>query len=45
GGMCTLSDPLRWFSYRRDRTTGRMAALIWIDPAADGSVDTRPGTP
>ncbi len=29
GGMCTYSDPRRFFSYRRDRTTGRMAALIW----------------
>ena len=26
---CTYSDPARFFSYRRDRTTGRMAALIW----------------
>lgn len=31
GGMCTYSDPARFFSYRRDRTTGRMAALIWRD--------------
>jgi YfiH family protein len=29
GGLCTHSDPRRFFSYRRDRTTGRMAALIW----------------
>ena len=29
GGMCTYSDPARFFSYRRERTTGRMAALIW----------------
>ena len=29
GGICTYSDPARFFSYRRDRTTGRMAALIW----------------
>jgi YfiH family protein len=29
GGPCTYSDPDRFFSYRRDRTTGRMAALIW----------------
>lgn len=27
--LCTHSDPRRFFSYRRDRTTGRMAALIW----------------
>jgi YfiH family protein len=31
GKMCTYSDPVRFFSYRRDRTTGRMAALIWRD--------------
>ena len=29
GELCTHSDPRRFFSYRRDRTTGRMAALIW----------------
>jgi YfiH family protein len=29
GGQCTFSDPARFFSYRRDKTTGRMAALIW----------------
>ncbi len=32
GGLCTYSDPNRFFSYRRDGTTGRMASLIWIDP-------------
>jgi len=31
GGMCTVSDPERFFSHRRDRITGRMAALIWRD--------------
>ena len=31
GGMCTYRDPARFYSYRRDRTTGRMAALIWLD--------------
>lgn len=29
GGLCTYSDAARFFSYRRDQTTGRMAALIW----------------
>lgn len=29
GGLCTYSDAARFFSYRRERTTGRMAALIW----------------
>jgi polyphenol oxidase len=31
GGLCTLRDPARFYSYRRDKTTGRMAALIWLD--------------
>jgi YfiH family protein len=32
GGVCTVSDPQRWYSYRRDGRCGRMASLIWIDP-------------
>jgi polyphenol oxidase len=31
GGHCTYSDPARFFSHRRDKVSGRMAALIWID--------------
>lgn len=34
GGLCTVSDGERFFSYRRDGITGRMATLIWL--AADG---------
>ena len=30
GGFCTFSDPERFFSYRRDGTAGRMAAMIWL---------------
>jgi purine-nucleoside/S-methyl-5'-thioadenosine phosphorylase / adenosine deaminase len=33
GGWCTVNDAARFFSYRRDGTTGRMAAAIWIDAA------------
>ncbi|MEO8102002.1 MAG: peptidoglycan editing factor PgeF [Betaproteobacteria bacterium] len=29
GGLCTVSAPDRYFSYRRDGQTGRMAAIIW----------------
>lgn len=32
GGLCTWSDPARFFSYRRDGTTGRQATLVWLDP-------------
>jgi YfiH family protein len=31
GHWCTFSDPKRFFSYRRDGMTGRMASLIFID--------------
>jgi polyphenol oxidase len=30
GGYCTVRDDARFFSYRRDGVTGRMASLIWI---------------
>lgn len=29
-GLCTVSDPARFFSYRRDGITGRMALLAWL---------------
>lgn len=31
GDLCTISDPQRFFSHRRDQRTGRMATLAWID--------------
>ena len=31
GTHCTYSDRVRFFSYRRDRTGERMAALAWIE--------------
>jgi len=30
GTWCTAEEPSRFFSYRRDGSTGRMAAAIWI---------------
>ena len=30
GGLCTISDPQRFFSHRRDQRTGRLATLAWI---------------
>ena len=29
GGECTYTDAQRFYSFRRDRITGRMASLIW----------------
>jgi YfiH family protein len=36
---CTAGNPARYFSYRRDGATGRMAALIWLRP--DGAAPDR----
>ena len=30
GGACTVNEPGRFYSYRRDGTTGRMAAMVWL---------------
>jgi polyphenol oxidase len=30
GTHCTVTETTRFYSYRRDRVTGRMAALIWL---------------
>ena len=31
GGWCTATDPARFFSFRRDGVTGRMATLAWLE--------------
>jgi hypothetical protein len=32
GGLDTFGDAQRFYSYRRDGRTGRMASLIWLEP-------------
>ena len=34
GRVCTISDPQRFFSHRRDQRSGRIATLAWIAPSA-----------
>lgn len=34
GGRCTYRESGSFYSYRRDRVTGRMASLIWLADAA-----------
>jgi len=31
GEHCTIGDPVRFYSHRRDQRTGRMATLVWTD--------------
>ena len=31
GGLCTIGDPARFFSHRRDGRSGRIATLAWIE--------------
>jgi YfiH family protein len=31
GGACTFEEAERYYSFRRDKTTGRMASLIWFE--------------
>ena len=32
--FCTVREQMRFFSYRRDGSSGRMASLIWLSPNA-----------
>ena len=34
GGLCTISDPRRFYSHRRDQHTGRMATLVYAASSA-----------
>lgn len=31
GNLCTFADPGRFYSYRRDKVTGRMASMVWLE--------------
>ncbi len=31
GDLCTVHERERFYSHRRDRISGRMASLIWLD--------------
>ena len=35
GEWCTVEDASRFFSFRRDGITGRMAAAVWVEPRND----------
>jgi len=43
GGACTVGDAGRFYSYRRDGATGRMASLIWIRASGRRPGATRGG--
>jgi hypothetical protein len=32
GGQCTRANASRYYSYRRDGATGRMASMVWLEP-------------
>ena len=36
GGFCTFTEAGRFFSHRREAPCGRMATLVWLDPAGTG---------
>jgi YfiH family protein len=41
GGYCTYTDTARFFSYRRERDSGRMATAVWLAPRGDGDRASR----
>jgi YfiH family protein len=45
GGYCTYRERERFYSYRRDGSTGRMASLIWIEDLDRQAVSDLPKWP
>lgn len=43
GGLCTFSDARRFYSYRRDGRTGRLATLVWLEPGPGEGGNPRHG--
>src|SRR5690606_18088474 len=41
GDLCTISDPARFFSHRRDGRSGRLATIAWLEPGARGREEWR----
>ena len=41
GDFCTYTDHQRFYSYRRDKVTGRMASLIWLQEFNELTKPTR----
>jgi len=39
GHWCTVSDIERYYSYRRDGITGRMASMIWLENTLSSTTD------
>ena len=39
GGLCTYTDEQRFYSFRKNKTTGRMASMIWIVAEENESED------
>jgi len=41
GGLCTICDPQRFYSHRRDARSGRMATLIWRESTREQALNPK----